>query len=228
MLPKTVPNFLQMFLIIFQKEQTEFHNTRSTIYQARAKTNFRNVLFILKTWKFPKNGKSLTKNVAEDRTQLLTNNSDYISERTNGVPQYSINNSPSPSQNKFSQCFNHFEDLEISEKWKFTSSRKRFLPENDRENSVIIFATSRALRSSASCKTVLSDGTFKWFPPVFKQIYVIFGANERKVPLVFSFLSEKSIFIYRKLFDIIFKRTQKNGCAHPNCNYRYRPRKGHL
>ena len=113
-----------------------------------------------------------------------------------------------PEQKKLPQIPNHYRDLDIPERWKFTFSRKRLL-KNDRENGIVIFVTSKSLRFLASCETILSDGTFKSCPPPFEKIYVIFGANERKIPLVFSFLSGKSTVIYRKMFDNIFRKTQK-------------------
>ena len=157
---------------------------------------------------------NLKKNVAKDPTQLLKTVYDYTLERTNGVVLdfHNVRSTLYRARaKKLPQIPNHYRDLEIPERWKFTFSRKRFLLKNDRENGIVIFATSKALRFLASCETILSDGTFKLCPPPFEQLYVIFGANERKIPLVFSFLSGKSTFIYRKMFDISFRKIQKLG-----------------
>ena len=136
---------------------------------------------------------NLKKNVAKEPTQLLKTVYDYTLERTNGVvPEFHNVRSTlyRARAKKLPQIPNHYRDLEIPERWKFTFSRKRFLLKNDRENGMVIFATSKALRFLASCETILSDGTFKSCPPPFEQLYVIFGANERKIPLVFHFSAE--------------------------------------
>ena len=66
------------------------------------------------------------------------------------------------------------------------------------------------MRVLSECDNILCDGTFKACPSPYYQLYVIVGFWENRfIPLVFSFLSGKTTFHYRKLFGIICRRVRR-------------------
>ena len=88
-------------------------------------------------------------------------------------------------------------------------SEEKISSENDRQNGIVILATSRPLPFLASGEIILSGGTFKSCPHPFEQSYVIFGANERKIQLVIPVPSGKFTFIHSKMY--YFKKNQEVG-----------------
>ena len=129
-----------------------------------------------------------------------------------------------PEQKKLPQIPNHYRDLEIPERWKFTFSRKRFLLENDLGNSIVIFVTSKTLRLLASCETISSDRTFKSCPPPFEKLYW----GEWKENTTGFFISQRKINLHiPQNVRHYFPKNSKIGGAHPNCKRCYWLRKGH-
>ena len=62
----------------------------------------------------------------------------------------------------------------------------------------------------ATCRTLLSDGTFKSAPKLFYQLYVIFGVvDDRKLPLSWVLLKNKTNGIYRRMLQIFKMELQR-------------------
>ena len=62
----------------------------------------------------------------------------------------------------------------------------------------------------ANCTTLFSDGTFKSAPKLFYQLYVIFGVvDDRKLPLSWVLLKNKTTGIYRRMLQIFKKGTSE-------------------
>ena len=102
--------------------------------------------------------------------------------------------------------------LIISEIWKFQKYSNSLFPKKTSEKQYFHIRDIQRSPFLASCETILSNGILKFCqPPAFEQLYVILEGNERKLPLVFSFVSGKSTSIYRKIFDIIIQKFQKMG-----------------
>ena len=82
--------------------------------------------------------------------------------------------------------------LMITGMWARTLTGSRFLLKNYR-NSGTVFATEQFLQLSTETAIIVTDGTFNACPYPFEQLYVNFGTfDERKIPLIFSFLEGKT------------------------------------
>ena len=126
---------------------------------------------------------NLKKKLAKDPNHLLETVAVCTSKRRNEVvPEFhNVRSTLYCAQaRKFQQNPDQFRDLKISERWKSTFSRKRFLLELDRENGIVIFATSLFHKFLASLETTLSDGAFKSCPAPFEQFLLFLGRMEGK------------------------------------------------
>ncbi|CAG2193079.1 unnamed protein product [Mytilus edulis] len=82
-----------------------------------------------------------------------------------------------------------------------TSKFENFLQVNDRENGIIIFTCTTNLECLCYVEEIFMDGTFKFCPKFFKQLYTIHGfKNGNYIPLVFILLTGKSEEIYHHCF----------------------------
>ena len=73
-----------------------------------------------------------------------------------------------------------------------------------------MFATGEALTIFSECDHVLCDGTFKACPIPYYQLYVMVGLWENQfLPLVFCFLSGKTTYHYRKVFQVIYRKVRR-------------------
>jgi hypothetical protein len=71
------------------------------------------------------------------------------------------------------------------------------IKDNDR---VVIFCTNENLINFEKVKTILMDGTFKYAPSNFKQLYSLFAfLNGVYVPLIFVLMVKKNEISYRKI-----------------------------
>ena len=101
-------------------------------------------------------------------------------------------------------------DIEFRGRWRNSYARARFLIYHNVGFGVTIFATDDGMRVLLECDNILCDGTFKACPSPYYQLYVIVRFWENRfIPLVFSFLSGKTTFHYRKLFEIICRRVRR-------------------
>ena len=100
--------------------------------------------------------------------------------------------------------------IEFRGRWRKSYARARILIYHNVGFGVTIFATDDGMPVLSECDNILCDGTFKACPSPYYQIYVNVGFCENRfIPLVFSFLTEKTTFHYRKLFGIICKRVRR-------------------
>ncbi|CAG2206186.1 unnamed protein product [Mytilus edulis] len=82
-----------------------------------------------------------------------------------------------------------------------TSKFENFLQVNDRENGIIIFTCTTNLECLCYVEEIFMDGTFKFCPKFFNQLYTIHGfKNGNYIPLVFILLTGKSEEIYHHCF----------------------------
>ena len=104
------------------------------------------------------------------------------------------------------------QDIHFEGEWDRTKSRKRFLLHQD--DSMVIFATRLFCEKLTLSEVIICDGTFRSAPRPFLQLYVIFGVFDgRKIPLVWSFLSDKSSYTYVTMFNVIKERCCSLGVA---------------
>ncbi|CAG2190565.1 unnamed protein product [Mytilus edulis] len=77
-----------------------------------------------------------------------------------------------------------------------TSKFENFLQVNDRENGIIIFTCTTNLECLCYVEEIFMDGTFKFCPKFFKQLYHVYTIhgfkNGNYIPLVFILLTGKS------------------------------------
>ena len=100
--------------------------------------------------------------------------------------------------------------LAITGEWTRTLDEDRFLFKLDRDWGIVIFSSDWQLELMANCTTLLSDGTFKSAQKLFYQLYVIFGVvDDRKLPLSWVLLKNKTIGNYRRMLQNFKKELQR-------------------
>lgn len=88
---------------------------------------------------------------------------------------------------------------------------------NDLEKNIIIFSCDTNLRFLSNCTTYYMDGTFKYSPKYFLQLFTIHGGyNGHYVPANFCILPDKRVVTYETtLKNIKFTAEKMNICLHP-------------
>ena len=100
--------------------------------------------------------------------------------------------------------------ISISGQWSQTLDRKRFSLKIDRNWGIIVFSTEWQLQLLAISEILLSDGTFKSSPKLFFQLYIIHGViEEKKFPLVWVLLKNKTTGIYRRMLEVLRRQLRK-------------------
>ena len=78
------------------------------------------------------------------------------------------------------------------------------------KNRIVIFSSDWQLELMANCTTLLSDATFNSAPKLFYQLYVFFGVvDDRKLPLSWVLLKNKTTRIYRPMSQIFKRELQR-------------------
>lgn len=86
------------------------------------------------------------------------------------------------------------DEFEVTDEFAYTKKNESFLlaDNNDNSNRIIMFGTKENLKFLSKCEEIQMDGTFDVAPPLFKQLYTIFGRfNGWNVPLVFVLCCSK-------------------------------------
>ena len=151
----------------------------------------------------------------KDPTNVLKNIYDNVLEQhpSSIVPDYkSVRSSLYRKRSeKVSPVPKTIKDIEFRGRWRNSYARARFLIYHNVGFGVTIFATDDGMRVLSECDNILCDGTFKSCPSPYYVLYVIVGFWENRfIPLVFSFLSGKTTFHYRRLFGIICRRVRRS------------------
>ena len=103
-------------------------------------------------------------------------------------------------------------DILFEGDWAQTKSGKMFVLHQS--NSMVIFATRFFCENLTSSEVIICDGTFRTAPRPFLQLYVIFGVFDgRKIPLVWSFLENKTSSTYVTMFNVIKERCSSLGVS---------------
>lgn len=78
-----------------------------------------------------------------------------------------------------------------------TNKDEDFLLKNDPENGIIVFSTPKNLAFLCEVDEIFMDGTYKYCPKFFKQLYTLHGyRNGHYVPLVYILMNGKSSALY--------------------------------
>ncbi|XP_071173818.1 uncharacterized protein [Mytilus edulis] len=89
---------------------------------------------------------------------------------------------------------------------------ENFVQFNDEQTGIIILTCPTNLECLCSVPEIFMDGTYKYCPKFFKQLYTIHGYNKGNyVPLVFCLLPGKSEEIYVNCFSSIVKLCSDQG-----------------
>jgi hypothetical protein len=76
----------------------------------------------------------------------------------------------------------------------------------------VIMTCRSNLKPLCEAEVILADGTFKYCPSSFTQIYTIHGCfNGHYVPLVHALLAEKTQTCYQHLIDILLRQLLSMG-----------------
>ena len=72
------------------------------------------------------------------------------------------------------------------------------------KNDLIILTTAQNMKELCNCKLLLGDGTFKYCPNNFKQMYTIHGyRGNHFFPAAYIFINNKSEEIYKEVFSAL-------------------------
>lgn len=97
------------------------------------------------------------------------------------------------------------DEFEVSDEFAYTKKNDTFLLDdnNDNNNRIVMFGTKQNLTFLSKCEEIQMDGTFDVAPPLFKQLYTIFGRyNGWNVPLVFVLCCSKT----QKTYEYILQK----------------------
>ena len=86
---------------------------------------------------------------------------------------------------------------------------------NDSENKIVMFSSKIGLEFLADAEHVLGDGTFRYCPKQFYQIYTFhaYGANEVYVPCAYFLLPNKTQATYTLMLEYLQKKSSRLGVA---------------
>ena len=86
-----------------------------------------------------------------------------------------------------------------------TNKSEHFLLINDQDNGILIYSSRTNLECMCNDMSELFiDGTFKWCPKYFSQMYTLRGCkNGNYVPLLYALLPVKDEKCYRIMWDLI-------------------------
>lgn len=88
-----------------------------------------------------------------------------------------------------------------------TNRQEEFLLVNDRNMNIIIFSCETNLRHLCKCSKIFMDGTFKYCPKYFLQVFTIHGfCNGHYTPLVFCLLKNKASDTYQNCFNLLISK----------------------
>ena len=93
-----------------------------------------------------------------------------------------------------------------------TVSGENFVIDNDSVNGMIIMSCEENMNFLCACEELFCDGTFKYVPTFFQQMYVIIGLRcGWYVPLVFVFMTKKSEGTYDLMWSKLKEHCQQHG-----------------
>lgn len=86
-----------------------------------------------------------------------------------------------------------------------------FVLVNDATSHIVVFSCASNMDFLSTCENMYVDGTFKYSPQFFKQLFTIHGLkNGHYVPLVFCLLDSKQELGYRLLFESLKEIFEEN------------------
>lgn len=93
-----------------------------------------------------------------------------------------------------------------------TSRQENFLVLNDTRSQIVIFSCPTNLQQLCKSKCIFMDGTFKYCPKYFLQVFTIHGHfNGHNIPLAFCLLKDKLTVTYKNcLSSIVAKCAEMN------------------
>ena len=98
----------------------------------------------------------------------------------------------------------------VDQVWSLTHRGNQFMIKHDTNFGITIFTTLEQLELLVDSRYNLADGTFKTAPPPYLQLYTIHGVeNNRRVPLVFALMTNKSTADYQRLLQLLHRYTQR-------------------
>ena len=98
----------------------------------------------------------------------------------------------------------------VAQVWSETHRGTPFMLKHDTNFGITIFTTLEQLELLVDSRYNLADGTFKTAPPPYLQLYTIHGVeNNRRVPLVFALMTNKSTADYQRLLQLLHRYTQR-------------------
>lgn len=117
---------------------------------------------------------------------------------------------------KLPRCQREVHELLHSMRGQIVSTRQEdFLLANDMDANIIIFSCNTNLRHLCLSDRIFMDGTFKYCPQYFFQLFTIHGhLNGHYIPLVFCLLKNKCADTYRKCLTTVRER-----CAEINLDF---------
>lgn len=91
-----------------------------------------------------------------------------------------------------------------------TSRDEDFLIINNHVSNIVIFSCETNLKHLCACNRIFMDGTFKYAPKHFLQLFTIHGwCNGHYIPLVFCLLKDKSTKAYANCLTYIFNKCRE-------------------
>lgn len=85
-----------------------------------------------------------------------------------------------------------------------TSKNEHFILLNDKDNHIVIFATSSNIKFLSGVLDWYVDGTFEYCPKFFLQLFTIHGLkNGLYIPLIFCLLPNKLQHTYKVIFEFL-------------------------
>jgi hypothetical protein len=91
-----------------------------------------------------------------------------------------------------------------------TNRKENFLMINDVESNIIIFSCDVNLKHLCRCTRTFMDGTFKYCPKYFLQLFTLHGYyNGHYNPLAFCLLKDKLTETYAKCLTILLKKCKE-------------------
>ncbi|KAF0686992.1 Uncharacterized protein FWK35_00038294, partial [Aphis craccivora] len=102
-----------------------------------------------------------------------------------------------------------------------TFDNETFLLVNDSNKNLVMFSCKKNLATLCTVKTIYVDGTFKYCPKFFLQLFTIHGLNNGYyIPLVFFLLNNKQTELYSSCFLALKNEcTKLNLCLNPEIMY---------
>jgi hypothetical protein len=91
-----------------------------------------------------------------------------------------------------------------------TNRKENFLMINDIESNIIIFSCDVNLKHLCRCTRIFMDGTFKYCPKYFLQLFTLHGYyNGHYIPLAFCLLKDKLTETYAKCLTILLNKCKE-------------------